>query len=366
MSQEYSTVLARMIAAVRRDPAQMRALVYQAARSELRRILSERGEHISLAAASQQITALEAAIEQIESSAPSGNLLDANVSSTAETESVETETSAADPEDSEQLVVREAYTPDLLPPLAYPPMFPEAQWQGSLQTETESSVVGVAKQSKVRTVSWSTFELVIAATLAVAIFSGFQEGGSIVHFLTRHYAALHGNLSGSKNKPQSAEASSRLNDAKSGTESASHSHAESAGLPLPTFFGVYAVAQSRLTDLATLPISVPSPRVEISAMIRTPSAATLPNGRLKFIAFRSDIVDNAPDRATVRVVARVMHALTFDAAGHARRSNVQGFWAVRSKAYEMRVGPMSGHADMVLIQTPDPHFTFPPGRYAWC
>ena len=76
-------------------------------------------------------------------------------------------------------------------------------------------------------------------------------------------------------------------------------------IPLPTEYGVYAIANGQLTELDLLPIRAPEQRVAVSASISTPSRVHLPSGRLQFVIFRRDLVTNAPDRVSVRVVARV-------------------------------------------------------------
>lgn len=136
------------------------------------------------------------------------------------------------------------------------------------------------------------------------------------------------------------------------------------GAPLPTSYGVYAIDQGKLTDLATLPIKVPDPRVAISAPISTPSPNVLPDGKVQFVAFRRDFRNNAPDRVTVRVVAHVTQTLTFDAKGKASTAKVEGEWAVRSKAYQMRVAPMGDNPEMIVIEPENADFSFPAGRYA--
>ena len=63
-------------------------------------------------------------------------------------------------------------------------------------------------------------------------------------------------------------------------------------------------------------------------------------------------------------MARVTYAVTFDAAGKARTIDVEKSWAVRGKSYEMKVAPVSGSDEMIVIRPDDPDFLFPAGRYA--
>jgi hypothetical protein len=66
----------------------------------------------------------------------------------------------------------------------------------------------------------------------------------------------------------------------------------------------------------------------------------------------------------VRVVARVMKTLSFDAKGKASTANVEGQWAVRNNAYQMRVAPMGDNPEMIVIEPENSNFSFPAGRYA--
>ena len=135
-------------------------------------------------------------------------------------------------------------------------------------------------------------------------------------------------------------------------------------IPLPSTYGVYALSNGQLTELNSLPIRVPDPRVAISAPISTPSRAHLSNRQLQFIVFRRDLINSAPDRASLRVVARVVRALTFDPKGKAKFVDVDGTWVVRGNSYIMKVAPMANNPEMIVIRPENAEFVFPAGRYA--
>jgi hypothetical protein len=65
----------------------------------------------------------------------------------------------------------------------------------------------------------------------------------------------------------------------------------------------------------------------------------------------------------VRVVAKVLRALTFDAKGKANYSPVSNEWNIRNTTFEFRVRPIAGHPEMLLIQPENPDFALAPGRY---
>ena len=135
-------------------------------------------------------------------------------------------------------------------------------------------------------------------------------------------------------------------------------------IPSPGAYGIYALTDGKLTELEPLPIRVPDQRIAISAIISSPSSIKLPNGRLQFIAFQRDLVNNAPEKVTVRVVARVIAASAFENKRSPTMDNLGSAWVVRGISYEMKVAPIDGNAAMILIRPIEGDFSFPPGRYA--
>jgi hypothetical protein len=133
--------------------------------------------------------------------------------------------------------------------------------------------------------------------------------------------------------------------------------------PLPSDYGVYALNNATLSELYLLPEQVPDKRIAMSTPISQPSRTTIPDGRAKFVVFRRDIAGNAPDRIEVRVVARVVRALTFDAKGKANFSPVSDAWNIRNLSYEFRVRPIPGNPEMLLVQAANTDFVLPAGRY---
>ena len=88
----------------------------------------------------------------------------------------------------------------------------------------------------------------------------------------------------------------------------------------------------------------------------------LPNGRISFIVFRRDMTASAPDRVAVRVIARIIRGMTFDAGGQASTATLENEWTIRSTSYDLRVAPLNDNAEMLLLR-PENDFAFPPGRY---
>jgi hypothetical protein len=141
-------------------------------------------------------------------------------------------------------------------------------------------------------------------------------------------------------------------------------HAQAPAFPIPTVYGVYAVSNGQLVGLEPLPIRVPDQRVAISGTFAKPSSTKLPDGRIAFVVFRRDLVTNAPEKASVRIVARVVRALAFNSAGKPAVTNMDGLWAVRGNSYEFRVAPVNDNQEMIVIRPETADFSLPAGRYA--
>jgi hypothetical protein len=133
--------------------------------------------------------------------------------------------------------------------------------------------------------------------------------------------------------------------------------------PLPGDYGVYALNENKLSELRLLPEQVPDKRIAMSTPISQPSHTTIADGKAKFVVFRRDLAGNAPERMEVRVVARVVRALTFDAKGKANFTPVSDVWNIRNISYEFRVRPITGNPEMLLIQSENADFALPAGRY---
>ncbi len=138
-----------------------------------------------------------------------------------------------------------------------------------------------------------------------------------------------------------------------------------SGVPLPSVYGIYSVSAGRLHELEPLAVGrVPDQRVFMSTPIKTPSRTVLPDGRTEFIIYRRDIANNAPDRITVRVIARVQRAMTFNTAGQASTTDVDDSWTIRNVSYDFRVAPLGESSEMLAIRPEKEDFVLPAGRYA--
>jgi hypothetical protein len=130
----------------------------------------------------------------------------------------------------------------------------------------------------------------------------------------------------------------------------------------PDTYGVYAVSDGQLTPLDPLPIRVPDARVSISSTISKPAPAPLANGHLSFVVYHRELATSVPETASVRIVAKVMQATAF-AGGKPKSMAIEDTWAVRGGAVDLRIAPVPGNQEMVVIRAADPNFTLSPGRY---
>src|SRR5262249_27960586 len=134
--------------------------------------------------------------------------------------------------------------------------------------------------------------------------------------------------------------------------------------PLPSVYGVYATTGGRLYELEPLVGRAPDLRVFMSAVIKTPSQTVLPDGDASFIVYRRDIASSAPDRVTVRVIAKVARALTFTKSGQPAEVTVDGEWAIRNVSFDYRVAPSGDSPEMIVIKPETGAPALAAGRYA--
>ena len=132
--------------------------------------------------------------------------------------------------------------------------------------------------------------------------------------------------------------------------------------PLPTSFGIYILNDNKLTELEALPINVPDPRVALSAEIKSPSTVTISDQKPAFILFKRDLLNNAPQKVILRVVARMTQE-TRIVNGKPVITKVEGAWRIRDISRELKISPIAGQREMVIARLDD-DTSLPAGRYA--
>jgi hypothetical protein len=131
--------------------------------------------------------------------------------------------------------------------------------------------------------------------------------------------------------------------------------------PVPASYGIYALSDNKLFELETLPIGVPDARVVLSAEIKKPSTTTITDNKPAFILFRRDLLNNAPQKITVRVVAHMERETKF-VDGKPIVTKLDEGWRVRNKSYELKVSPIEGQREMIIARLED-NMPLPAGRY---
>lgn len=132
--------------------------------------------------------------------------------------------------------------------------------------------------------------------------------------------------------------------------------------PIPTSFGIYALSEGKLVKLEQLPLRIPDPRVALSAEMTKPSTTTIAANKPAFILFNRNLSNEAPDRLTLRVVARMARETKF-IGGKAVTTPIEQNWRIRNTTLELKVSPIPGHNEMIIAREDD-NLVLAPGRYA--
>jgi hypothetical protein len=314
--QDYYEALARIVMATAQDSAQMREAIYELARKRLREQLSRQVETLSHSERAQQLAALEIAIERIENDV-SHTLRGLTSSGT------------------QGLAPRSGRSIEIIPP----PNHCSRALHETIHDRVHASGTWH------RPVLIRTMIVLITATIFAAI--------------------LYVGVSGVFLEPFQSQSGADGNTRESATASPRHSPAPvvAALMPVPTTYGVYALSNDQLIELSKLPIKMPDERIAISGNISSPSTTNLTSGKVRFIVFTRDLVNNAPEKIMVRIVAKVKHASELH--NNVRATTVDSAsWIVRGNSYQMKVTPVPGNPAMILVRPAEPDFVFPAGRYA--
>ena len=371
ITSDYISVISQTIEKAQNDPAQLRSLVYDIARSCLSKHVLMNYHQLGNARWYQQMLDLEEAINQVESISRSAN------EALTDGASVPSLDGPADSPNHKALVVRKPLTdttdnsgqeatlvmpePASTEPCHVHEQFPEIvdeQFPEIIQpSEIWAPALGTGWKRVTIDFPWG-LQLAVAAFIGVVIFAVLFAPFGYIQVLNHSTAGQF-----SQTAP-SIPASLQLGSKVSPREASAASAAKALGFSPPTAYGVYAVSGEKLFALDPLPIKVPDSRVGISAMISEPSHVTVPNGKLAFVIFRRELVSSAPAEVFVRVVAQVEREMKFNVAGPPTLENIKGQWAIRSKSYEFKVAPIDDNPEMVVLHPDDPNLVLSAGRYA--
>lgn len=300
MKQDYYTALARVVMTSARSDPRLRGIIYDLARHKLLHQVGSEVSEFRDADRSEHLVALESAIEQIEADLARG-------------------------------IPRQIYSKHYHPPRRQGTIeiIPPSHRSPPHEFESEFTPRRTAGHSfRFRSIL-PFIGLIIFAALAYLTFQ-------------REFAGTN-----MEAEPQTNTLSR-------------HTPNGLPNIPVPSSYGVYAIANGQLFELDPLPIRVPDGRMAVSAAIATKSTTRLANGRIQFVVFKRDLINNAPEKVVVRVFACV---ICVDSAGRTTTNTVGETWAVRDISYDMKVAPVRDNPAIIIIRAAAADFSFPAGRY---
>jgi hypothetical protein len=349
---DFAVVLSRVIASIEDDPAQLRNAVYELARIKLRREGWQRNPPLKLGEARQLTLALESAIERVENIYSKYDDLKALRSRDRLIESSYIEASDATIEPRAPLLIINQAT------------IPTADAKAQIVDAKRFPVFLAPTKGKSLNVERSTYWLATAPLLRTAMVAIFAVALCVILSQFGLLGPQAPQTAPSTQKNAIPEPKLIVQASEQILQSPTPTHqSQSLPFPLPSVYGVYAISGGQLYELEAVPGRVPDQRVFMSTPIKTPSRAVLPDGQIVFIIYRRDVASSAPERVTVRVIAKIMRSMTFDMAGQASLTNVEDAWTIRNVSYEFRVAPLSEGAEMLMIRPEKADFVFPAGRY---
>lgn len=331
---DFALVLARVIGSVEADPAQLRNIVYELARIKLRQEAWQQHPAMSARESRSLMSALEGAIDRVE-------MVALRYGELRVSQSLDRliETSGALPRHSVRIEEPNSFLTLEQAPRAKSNTV-------TLSTLLRSATRDSPKEKPRR--GWLGTWHLIGALFAVGVLAAYV--------IFDHRLGLFNSSATSPGESIAPPGQTR------DVAPAAALLAGSPSVPLPVTYGVYAISNGRLFELEALPGKVPDPRVFMSSVIKRPSHTELPDGRVGFIVFRRDIAASAPNRVSVRVIAKIERTMTFSPT--ASVTPVDDEWAVRGVSYELRVEPVKENPEMLRVRPDDPDFAFSPGRYA--
>lgn len=326
---DFAIVLSRAIAAVKGDPAELRHAVYELARAKLRQESYHRTPPVTLLEFRKLNTALETAIARVEAHAEKGDEL---LALRSLNHLITNDAKGSDASGSEIIDVT-----------------PSASRTVSFRARTMSMFRGFGHLGPA-VVRPSVF--ILAGVVLIAIAARFQGSlfprGSVPATAIDQTASL----------PSGPARKARVH-----SEPAAPSALPNNSAPIPTSYGIYAASGGKLFELDALPGRAPDQRIFMSAIITKPSHTILPDRRVSFVAFKREYATAVPARPSVRVVAQVMRALTFNAKGNVDVTPVADAWSIRNIEQPLKISPLENR-EMLLIGPEGTELELSPGRYA--
>ncbi len=331
---DYYSILREAIERTQQNSAQLRALVYERARFNLKRDVLFGYSSMGLADVVRQIHEFELAVARIEANS-------------TDDEPSEAYREQEEPRDIAQVKSSDAI--QILPPKPMPPLY------GGLAAiqRTDNAQFARLSEQFVRHVR-STNKFIGVALLGMAII------GSVIITMLWPSLKMSSQTEVTNKLSQSGETAVKHGSSDNDT-APPPDRAASVPFPLPASFGIYVLSNDKLTELKPLPIGIPDPRIALSAEIDQPSSITISDDKPAFILFRRDLLNTAP-KVSLRVIAR-MARQTKIVDGKARTTNIEGSWRIRNISLDLKLSPVPGQREMLIarIENDQP---LAAGRYA--
>jgi hypothetical protein len=322
--RDYYSILLDSIKKTEQNPAQLRALVYERARFNFKRDILYGHSSLNLVDIMRHVNNFELAVARIEASSTDGQY-----SATYQENGFELAGGQDDLIDSDHYSSNNAV--QILPPSALGPQYAGSNREDFRYDRRLDELVPHVRFGN---------QLLVIMILGIVFIGSVIAAGTLLHSYTV--------------SPQIATANTLpVTPVKTPPK---------VSFPLPTSYGIYALSDNKLAELKPLPISVPDSRVALSARLTKPTTTTISDNKPSFILFRRDLLNNAPEKVAVRVIAR-MARQTKIAAGTATETNIEGAWRIRNISREFKVSPIPGQREMVIAR-PDNNQSLAAGRYA--
>jgi hypothetical protein len=407
---DFALVLARVIDAVNQDPAELRRAIYELARIKLQREGWRQNPPMDIGQMRRVTKALETAIDRVEAfssqrdearalrsldrlikdqqraepslsadatllaiengatDASASQFYNGKVGGPPEPKTVSTEANGGFPDaaraspldsydDGRGGFAQRAYDPEeaipVDPALAVPP-------RGSLRVIDRLLLLwqwfvgrdALAGERLRRGASPLTRTLVVTA-VAVGLVLLISQRGSLFQLFERPSVSTTAALPAQTPEPTATSTSVPV---------APPPHKEEPAQLMPRVYGTYAISNGELFELEALPGRAPDARIALSAVVTKTSRTILPDGRVSFVAYRRDFAASAPERASVRVIAKIARAVSFNSGGKAQQSGVDDEWIMRNISFPFRVAPVESKPEMLALEAEsDP--ALPAGRY---
>jgi len=361
---DYYNILLDTIKRTQQNSAQLRALVYERARFNFKRDILFGHSSLGLADLVRHVNDFELAVARIEATAidaqpmtheenrheylaPRSDVADDHNLATAATDQEIVEPITSEEETSEETVEATGLpinAVQIMPPAPVPPIYADF---GPVQrfdnfSHSRASEELWRHQRFGRQLTTAIMALAFAVVAAVAVAE-------------RPWQWSQAQTDTKRNTADERETKiARREDALPETPKLPY--------PVPTTYGIYALSQNKLVELKSLPINVPDPRVALSAEIRQSSSTVITDDKPTFILFRRDLLNNAPQKMNLRVVAQVVRD-TKIVNGVATVTKIEETWRIRNISNELKVSPVPGQPEMIIARPNDG----PPlaaGRYA--